>query len=142
MCISNGVFEGSENGREQQRPPLAIGSRGHENAESFLGRQPVFGFLLRWGGIWTFRALRHCPIGSAQGGLYVARWWVDSKARADQNAPPPPPPNPPPEKPPPPPPPNPEPPELERGAETNTWWALLAMECMELVKKMGLKAPG
>ena len=59
-----------------------------------------------------------------------------------QNALPPPPPKPPPEKPPPPPPPppNPEPLELARGDETKTWCMSLAMLCMELEKKIGLKA--
>src|ERR1700693_1066480 len=61
------------------------------------------------------------------------------KGNATQNAPPPPPPNPPPEKPPPPPPPpNPEPDELDRGAETKTWFISEAMLCIELEKKMGL----
>jgi hypothetical protein len=58
-----------------------------------------------------------------------------------QNALPPPPPKPPPEKPPPPPPPppKPEPLELARGAETKTWCMSLAMLCIELEKKIGLK---
>lgn len=58
---------------------------------------------------------------------------------ARQNALPPPPPKPPPENPPPPLPPKPDPLELARGAETNTWCMSDAMLCIELEKKMGLK---
>ena len=54
-----------------------------------------------------------------------------------QKALPPPPPKPPPEDPPPPP--KPEPLELERGAETNTWCMSDAMLCIELEKNTGLK---
>ena len=36
----------------------------------------------------------------------------------------------------------PDPVELARGAETNTWCISLAMLCMELEKKIGLNAPG
>jgi len=37
-------------------------------------------------------------------------------------------------------PPKPEPDELDRGAETNTWFISEAIPCIELAKKMGLKA--